>query len=191
MLIVYAVCAPFLVWMRHVRPRRLLVAGSGLVLWSAALATIVQTRVPSDGAGLGDYWLTDGSPMSNPVGYFLIDDFFTRVGLITLWNRRPTTSAHIRVRAAGRMALTNYLKQTLLGIVVLRSFSNPDSLGRTDILAFVVIVWAVQLAWSKPWLDRFRFGPAEWLWRRATYRRNEPFRLSTSTGQSQQLGAGE
>ncbi len=68
---------------------------------------------------------------------------------------------------------------------------DPDTLGRTGILAFVVIVWAVQLAWSKPWLDRFRFGPAEWLWHSATYRRSEPFRPSTSTGQSQQLRAGE
>lgn len=77
-LFVYAVCAPLLVWARHLRPRRLIIAGSGLVLWSAVLAAIVQTRVPSDGAGLGDYWLTDGSPMSDAVGLFLLNDFFAR-----------------------------------------------------------------------------------------------------------------
>ena len=35
---------------------------------------------------------------------------------------------------------------------------------------------AVQLAWSAPWLRAFRFDPAEWAWRSATYRRVQPFR---------------
>jgi len=39
-----------------------------------------------------------------------------------------------------------------------------------------VAVWAVQLAWSAPWLQRFRFGPVEWAWRSATYGRRQPFR---------------
>lgn len=261
-LIVYAVCAPFLVWMRNLKPRLLLIAGVSLVAWSAVVAAIVQTRVPSDGAGLGDYWLTDGSTVSTAVGMFLINDFFTRsfgmmligialyrlgilqgarsaayyrrlatwglgigipiatiglavqigfdfapriaiigeapntiatipmalgyVGLITLWNRRPTTNAHIRVRATGQMALTNYLTQTLLGIFVLRSITDPDNLGRSGIAVFVLIVWAIQLAWSKPWLDHFRFGPAEWLWRSATYRRFEPIRRAPADQPSAQ-----
>ena len=41
---------------------------------------------------------------------------------------------------------------------------------------FVVAVWVVQLWWSKAWLDRFAFGPVEWLWRCATYRRWQPIR---------------
>ena len=36
--------------------------------------------------------------------------------------------------------------------------------------------WLVMLAWSKPWLDRFRFGPLEWLWRCLTYWRLFPLR---------------
>jgi hypothetical protein len=48
-LIVYAVCAPLLVWMCNVRPRVLLIAGVGLVAWSAVVAGIVQTQVLSDG----------------------------------------------------------------------------------------------------------------------------------------------
>ncbi len=35
----------------------------------------------------------------------------------------------------------------------------------------VVLAWVLMLAWSKPWLDRFRYGPLEWLWRCLTYRR--------------------
>ncbi len=95
---------------------------------------------------------------------------------ITLWNQRPETRWHLRFRAVGRMALTNYLTQTMLGLLVLDGLFEFGSLGRAQIFAFVVAVWALQLAWSEPWLRRFRFGPFEWLWRVATYRKLQPIR---------------
>jgi uncharacterized protein len=98
------------------------------------------------------------------------------MALITLWNQRPTTWLHERVRAVGRMALTNYLVQTMLGLLVLDGLFEFGTLGRAQILLFVVGVWTVQLAWSRPWLSRFCFGPVEWLWRVATYRRLQPIR---------------
>jgi len=101
------------------------------------------------------------------IGYF---------ALITLWNQRPETWLHERLRAVGRMALTNYLLQTVLGLVVLGGVVGSATLGRAEILAFVVGVWILQLAWSKAWLKAFRFGPFEWLWRVATYRRSQPIR---------------
>ncbi|MEM9651027.1 MAG: DUF418 domain-containing protein [Actinomycetota bacterium] len=98
------------------------------------------------------------------------------VGVISLWNRRGDGPLHERIRAVGRMALTNYLTQTLLGVLVLANLVDADDLTRTGALAFVLVVWALQLAWSKPWLERFRFGPFEWAWRVATYRRLQPIR---------------
>ena len=95
-------------------------------------------------------------------------------GLVILWNRRPETSLHERLRSVGRMALTNYLTQTLLGIAVLRLLLAHVDLTRTMLVVFIGAVWAAQLWWSKAWLDRFRYGPAEWLWRIATYRRAQP-----------------
>ena len=41
--------------------------------------------------------------------------------------------------------------------------------GRLELLPFVVLGWALMLAWSKPWLAHFRYGPLEWLWRSLTY----------------------
>ena len=93
------------------------------------------------------------------------------LGLITLWDQHGETAVHERVRAVGRMALTNYLTQTIIGIVVLRVVFDRGQFGRAAIFGFVVAVWVLQLAWSKLWLDRFGFGPVEWLWRVATYRR--------------------
>lgn len=98
------------------------------------------------------------------------------MALITLWNQRPDTWLHERFRAVGRMALTNYLVQTVLGLLVLDGVLGFGTLGRDEILLFIVGVWMVQLAWSKPLLSFFRFGPFEWLWRVATYRQLQPFR---------------
>ncbi|MAM31398.1 MAG: hypothetical protein CL411_03120 [Acidimicrobiaceae bacterium] len=98
------------------------------------------------------------------------------IALITLWNQRDDTRLHERVRAVGRMALTNYLTQTIMGLTILGAMIGVGELGRAEIFVFILVVWAVQLAWSEPWLERFRFGPFEWLWRVATYRKLQPIR---------------
>lgn len=98
------------------------------------------------------------------------------IAIITLWNQRPDTRLHERFRAVGRMALTNYLTQTILGLLVLDGLFDFGSLGRAQIFVFILVVWALQLTWSEPWLARFRFGPFEWLWRVATYRKLQPIR---------------
>jgi uncharacterized protein len=43
-------------------------------------------------------------------------------------------------------------------------------------VAVVLVVWTFELAVSSWWLERYRFGPAEWLWRSLTYRRSQPMR---------------
>jgi uncharacterized protein len=43
-------------------------------------------------------------------------------------------------------------------------------------MTFVLLGWALMLAWSQPWLARFRYGPLEWLWRSLTYGSLAPFR---------------
>ena len=69
------------------------------------------------------------------------------------------------------MALTNYLTQTVLGVVVLDLLVGPEHLSRTWLVPFILAVWALQLWWSQAWLRDHRYGPAEWLWRAGTYRR--------------------
>ena len=98
------------------------------------------------------------------------------VSLIILWNMRRETRAHRALQAAGRMALTNYLTQSIIGILILRVALDPDDLSRSWVLLFVLAVWVLQLLWSPAWLARFRFGPFEYLWRVATYRRSQPLR---------------
>src|SRR3546814_4965676 len=44
---------------------------------------------------------------------------------------------------------------------------------RWTLYLFCAGMWAVMLLWSKPWLDRFIYGPLEWLWSRLARGRSE------------------
>ena len=98
------------------------------------------------------------------------------LSVIALWSLRPATALRRRVSAVGRMALTNYLTQTIIGVLVLEMLFDPDDLSRSWLVLFIVAVWGLQLWWSQAWLARFRYGPFEWAWRCATYRRWQPLR---------------
>ena len=77
-----------------------------------------------------------------------------------------------RVRAAGRAAFTNYLGTSVVMMLVFHGWALGlfGQLNRPQLYIVVVLAWALMLAWSKPWLDRYRYGPLEWLWRCLTYR---------------------
>ena len=99
------------------------------------------------------------------------------MSLIILWNNLADSWLKERLRAVGRMALTNYLSQSVLGVLVLTVLlGNVDSVNRSGVLVFVFAVWALQIWWSSAWLGRFLFGPVEWLWRVGTYRSGQPLR---------------
>ena len=101
------------------------------------------------------------------------------LSIISLWDRRPSTPIHDRVRSVGQMAFTNYLTQTVFGVVVLSAIFDKGDLGRGGVALFILCVWCIQLVWSKLWLAHFRFGPAEWVWRTMTYRKYQPLRRTT------------
>ena len=76
-----------------------------------------------------------------------------------------------RLACVGRMALTNYLVHSVLGLLI---FSGAGlgligSLSFAQLYPVVMVIWLVQLAYSPWWLSRFYFGPAEWVWRCLTY----------------------
>ena len=107
------------------------------------------------------------------------------MSLIILWNNGADNRLKQRLRAVGRMALTNYLTQTALGLLVLTTLlGDVDFMNRGAVLVFVFAVWALQLWWSQAWLSRFLFGPAEWLWRVATYRSGQPLRRPRGSRQA-------
>jgi len=81
-----------------------------------------------------------------------------------------------RISSAGRAAFTNYIGTSVLMIAVFHGWGLGlfGELARPGLYLVMLGAWAVMLAWSKPWLERYRYGPLEWLWRCATYRRIFP-----------------
>lgn len=76
-----------------------------------------------------------------------------------------------RLSAVGRMALTNYLMQSLICAVIFTGlgFGLLGRFQRVELYGIVIVIWLFQLWLSPLWLSRFRFGPVEWLWRTLTY----------------------
>ena len=101
------------------------------------------------------------------------------LALIIMWNRANGRRVK-RFRNVGRMALTNYLAQTVVGVTMLTWWWDAIDLSRTMIAVWILGVWALQLWWSTWWLDRFRYGPFEWAWRCATYRRWQQLRRAAA-----------
>jgi uncharacterized protein len=78
-----------------------------------------------------------------------------------------TTGTMARTEAAGKAAFTNYLGTSILMTAVFYGwgFGQYGRWSRIEIYAIVPFAWVVMLLWSKPWLDRFTYGPLEWVWR--------------------------
>jgi uncharacterized protein len=105
---------------------------------------------------------------------------FASVGYaaMILWIVKRGTMAALRRRlaAVGQMALSNYLFHSVTASVLFLGWGIGLA-GRFDYAAqllIVVAIWSVQLIVSPIWLQSFRYGPAEWLWRSLTYGRMQP-----------------
>ena len=85
-----------------------------------------------------------------------------------------------RIAAAGRAAFTNYLGTSLVMTTLFYGygFGLYGTMGRAEVWLVVVAMWALMLLWSKPWLDRYRYGPFEWLWRSLARGEIQPMRRS-------------
>jgi uncharacterized protein len=130
----------------------------------------------------------------DPLTYYLWEDLyvtpmhpFSALGyaaLIILLLGRGSGAIAARIGAVGRAAFTNYLGATIIGTVLFfdTGFDLFGKVSRGEAWLFVPIVWALMLLWSKPWLDRFRYGPFEWAWRSLARWRWEPMRRAAATG---------
>lgn len=93
--------------------------------------------------------------------------------LLALYAPRATGSLGQRISAAGRAAFTNYLGTSIVMLFVFHGWALGlfGQLNRPQLYIVVALAWVLMLLWSKPWLERFRYGPLEWLWRSLTYGR--------------------
>ena len=86
-----------------------------------------------------------------------------------------------RLAAVGRLALTNYLMQSLICLLLFTG-AGLGLLGefeRAQLYPIVLCVWLIQLWFSSWWLKRYYFGPLEWFWRLLTYGKRPQFSRSS------------
>jgi uncharacterized protein len=83
-----------------------------------------------------------------------------------------------RLAPVGRMALTNYLLQTVICVTLFYGygFGLYGRIGQAGGLLLTIAIFLLQIPFSNWWLNRYRFGPMEWLWRCLTYRKIQPMR---------------
>ncbi|MCY7338469.1 MAG: DUF418 domain-containing protein [Sphingomonas bacterium] len=88
-----------------------------------------------------------------------------------------------RIAAAGRAAFSNYLGTSIVltGLFYGWGFGLFGQFSRISLWLVVVAMWVLMLAWSKPWLDRFTYGPLEWLWRSLVRWELQPMRKPAPT----------
>jgi uncharacterized protein len=114
-------------------------------------------------------------------GFGLLQDqwlCFAYIGAVVLGLAyRPWWTERLRTFGeAGRMGLTNYLMQALVFDVAGAGYGLAVQVRPFAYLVLAPVLFAMQVLLSRAWLRRYRFGPAEWLWRCVTYWRMQPLR---------------
>lgn len=101
------------------------------------------------------------------------------VSMICLrWERKKGQTRFRFLAPMGRMALTNYLMQTVIGITLYYGvgFGLGGQIGPSVFIPVGIGVYILQVLYSRLWFRYFNFGPMEWLWRMATYGKKLPLR---------------
>ncbi|MFY2557768.1 DUF418 domain-containing protein, partial [Corallococcus terminator] len=108
------------------------------------------------------------------------------VALFALLSRRGWVQRVFSVlMPVGKMALSNYLLQSVVSVWLYNGWGLGliGKLPPSTSIFLALGIFAVQIVLSHLWMARFRFGPAEWLWRSLTYGKAQPMRLPTSHGE--------
>jgi uncharacterized protein len=116
-----------------------------------------------------DLWNYTGAVFAS-IGY--------AAAIIWIVKRGAMAGLRHRLAAVGQTALSNYLFHSIIASILFLGWGFGLA-GRFDYasqLLIVAAIWIVQLIVSPIWLQNFRYGPAEWLWRSLTYGRSQPMR---------------
>ena len=98
------------------------------------------------------------------------------IGICLLYLQSPKSVVFRWLAAPGRMALSCYISHSLIGVLLFYGlgFGLGTSLGLVYIELVALVVFFIQIIVCRIWLNYFRFGPLEWLWRMLTYGRYFP-----------------
>lgn len=140
-------------------------------------------------AGIGSFYMEFFQPhIPKPIG--LVHTFLYAISVVPLslayasmiclrWVRKQGNSRLRWLAPLGRMALTNYIMQTLIGIFLYYGvgLGIGGHIGPAVFIPIGLVVYLFQVAFSTWWLKHFQFGPLEWIWRQLTYGKRLPLRV--------------
>jgi uncharacterized protein len=137
-------------------------------------------------AAIFDY--TNGSPDGTVIGTFAhfvagVMLVLGYVGVLTwIASSRPGATIIKALAATGRLALTNYVGQSLVctTIMLWYGFGLYGATERFELLILALAIYTGNITFSVLWLLRFRMGPFEWLWRSITHGKAQPLRRHTT-----------
>jgi uncharacterized protein len=156
--------------------------------WSAAAYR--KTMIIGFGAGMPAYallaWLLTRDGFSVPMIMTAVMAAATLVrplmivataALIILMTHKGGALVE-RIAAAGRTAFTNYLGTSIIMTTLFYGYGLGlyGTMSRVELWLAVIPMWALMLLWSKPWLERYSYGPFEWLWRSLARGEAQPMR---------------
>lgn len=97
----------------------------------------------------------------------------------TLWQKAVWRRLLAYLAPVGRMALTNYLLQTVICVLIFYGygFGQFGRSGATTATLIALAIFLFQILISALWLKYFSYGPMEWIWRQLTYRKRLNLRL--------------
>jgi len=149
-----------------------ILAGGGAI---GGTVTAVQVLAASSGRSSGLPSVIQELGSSVPLA-------FAYAALLLLWWKHARTAALPSLAAAGQMALTNYLLQSVILGFLFYGYGLGlfGRMGPAPAALLGIVLYTAQLAMSRVLLRHFRFGPFEWLWRSMTYGRRQPMLQSLS-----------
>lgn len=131
------------------------------------------------------------SPRFEPTGSLLVATVAQAIGApllslayasaICLLALRPAWHRVLQLLApVGQMALTNYLLESIIATLIFYGYGLGlfGQVGSALGLVLTVVIFLLLIPFSHWWMKRFRYGPAEWLWRSLTYLKLQPIRRS-------------
>ena len=164
-------------------------------VFSAACSNATYLAMAIVGCGIGlplvhhgiqQYWAHDwevlysmfAGSQFNYFGSLFVATGYVGCIMLLVKNRLLPNLLQRAIGSVGQMALTNYLLQSVFGSLLFygHGLGLFGQVSRVQQTMIVLAIWMIQLAFSTFWLQRFRFGPLEWLWRSLTYWRPPPIR---------------
>jgi uncharacterized protein len=142
--------------------------------------SIIALYFIMDDKGVPHYWIGLADTTCYALGVVPLSLAYT-ASLVLLWIKNKDRSLLNKLAPAGRMALTNYIMQTLLSMLIFYGvgFGLGTTIGYSYVLLIVLVVYILQVLFSTLWLQYFNYGPLEWIWRMFTYGKILPLRKKT------------